>query len=531
MREVWCADSETDPFAPGRTDIAAFIWGATNGDEYFEFDNLPEFIEFFIDKKVIVYFHNGGKFDYHLGFWDYLEPFTDLSIIAGRVAKFKIGDCEFRDSVNILPIALADGGEKIKFDYSKMEKENRAEHAEEISEYLEQDCYALYKLVKAFIDEYGLNLTVAGTAIKEWKKVSGIKPVHSSADYYKYFSPYYYGGRVEAYKIGVIDEPLTVVDINSAYPHAMLSNHPLGLEYMRYKELPETDEEIGPTFIKLNCKGNGAFPFRSERGPLTFPRDNITREFTVTGWEYLAARDCGVLGPHQIVWVHIFESFVNFDEYVYQFYNMKNEAKRLGDTERYIFAKLLMNSLYGKFGSNPEKYAEYSTIPQDYVPGAMESGYKFEGDLDGKTAVISKPLEEDKQRFYNVATAASITGCVRAFLFRHINVCAGDIVYCDTDSIVYAGDHKHDFSIGKNIGQWEIEANCIGGAIAGKKLYAFDKGNGTYKMASKGVKLTPDEMYAVARGETVTYTRIAPTFSFKKEPVIISRNVKRASYV
>src|SRR4051812_21942910 len=105
MREIWVADAETDPFEHG-ADIQPFIWGAFNGTEYHEFETTAALVDFFRDKKVIVYAHNGGRFDWHF-LLPHLDPFTPVMIIAGRLAKFTIGECEFRDSYNILPSPLS----------------------------------------------------------------------------------------------------------------------------------------------------------------------------------------------------------------------------------------------------------------------------------------------------------------------------------------------------------------------------------------------------------------------------------------
>lgn len=105
MRPIWTADCETDPFKRGRIP-KPFLWGVYDGTACHLFERTEDFINFVQDKKVILYAHNGGKFDWHF-ILDYLEPFTPINIINGRIAKFKIGVCEFRDSYNILPIPLA----------------------------------------------------------------------------------------------------------------------------------------------------------------------------------------------------------------------------------------------------------------------------------------------------------------------------------------------------------------------------------------------------------------------------------------
>ena len=136
-------------------------------------------------------------------------------------------------------------------------------------------------------------------------------------------------------------------------------------------------------------------------------------------------------------------------------------------------------------------------------------------------ALASAPLPDERQRFYNVACAASITGYTRAYLWRAL--CASEgVLYCDTDSIAAVTPRV---DLGAALGAWEIEGRFSGGAIAGKKLYAFRYVKNTgpkregkrvvWKTASKGVKLTPSQIVKVANGGTVNYTPIVPTYSVK----------------
>jgi hypothetical protein len=63
-------------------------------------------------------------------------------------------------------------------------------------------------------------------------------------------------------------------------------------------------------------------------------------------------------------------------------------------------------------------------------------------------------------------------------------------------------------------------------AIGGKKMYAFrELGGDKWKTASKGVNLGPEEIVEIAKGGTVTYTPMVPTFSVHQSPRIVSRDV------
>ena len=521
-KTIWVADSETDPFKAGRIPTP-FIWGCYNGSEYHQFLTTDEFVDFFEDKDVIVYAHNGGKFDWHF-LLHRLEAFEPLMVISGRLSRFKIGACEFRDSYNILPFPLS-AYQKDVVDYAIFEPDERIkpDNWKTITAYLKSDCVYLYEMVSEFINRYGIHLTQAGAAMKTWQKITKEKAPKTNSMFYDMISPYYYGGRVECFKTGILDFDFKVIDINSAYPFAMKHLHPYGNNFDISDSLPRSEAHTARAFITLTCVSRGAFPFRGKDG-LSFPADDIKREYSITGWEFLTAVKTKTIEDWDIVRVLSFSDSIRFDDYIDHFYTMKSDCKKSGDKAGYIFAKLFLNSLYGKFGSNPEKYREYTIVKPQYVQAADQDGYSFDAEL-GPWALCSKALDEDKQHYYNVAVAASITGFVRAYMWDALNKCKG-IIYCDTDSIACTDTGVLELDP-NNLGAWDVEAECDGGGVAGKKLYAFHDKGGKWKTASKGVRLGHEDIMKVARGVDVTYNPDAPSFSLKRGIKFISRKVTK----
>lgn len=533
-RPIWTVDAETDPFKKGRVPYP-FIWGVYTGSEYYEFTDTESMIVFLQDQEVICYAHNGGKFDWHY-ITNYIDDYEPLTIIAGRLAKFTIGDCEFRDSYNIIPAPLS-AYKKDDVDYNIFEKEEREkpENMEIIRAYLKSDCIYLHEMITTFVENYGMALTQASAAMKVWAKMSGISKPTTNDAYYDDLKKFYYGGRVECFQTGIIDYDFDVIDIRSAYPFAMMSEHPWGAAYSIYDYLPEMDDtNLSRCFITLKAQSLGAFPIREKQG-LAFPNDGEIREFSITGWEYLAARDTDCLRDVEIIDVRKYFETINFKEYVDFFFELKEvadkamkEAEAKGDysgasywSAMRLFAKLFLNSLYGKFASNPENYEEFMTVPAQFIDACNSDGWSYCKLLCEETAVVNRPLEEEKRRYYDVAVAASITGYVRAYLWRNVYATNGTVIYCDTDSI--AASDISNINVGPELGAWEHEASCSSGAVAGKKLYAFRKKEGTYdkkkgpwKIASKGVRLEPEDIYAIAKGAAITYEPIAPTFSIKQ---------------
>ncbi len=532
-----------------------FIWGAYGGPsgcEYHEFATVQEVVDFFSDKPHLVYAHNGGKFDYH-----YMKGAVNthpdpkkaekISIIAGRLARFKIGACEFRDSMNILPVALK-AYKKDEFDYSLLEPDVRdlPENVPVIRAYLKSDCFNLYKLVEAHREENGVTLTQAGASMRKWSKMSGVKAPRQTAARYQLYKPYYYGGRVQCFEQGVSNVRFQVYDINSAYPEAMLYAHPFSPEATTLTRPPASGKwhnQLHKCMVTLSCTARGCFPFRlgedPTKGDLFFPHDERTmRRYHVTGYELLAALELDAISNISIETVHVFQHSIKFEEFILDNWDKRAAAKLLGNKALDIIYKLLMNSLYGKFASDYSKYREYVICELDDVLAYRASGYDIDPVIwsQGKR-LMERKIAEEKHRYYNIATAASITGYVRAKKFRALSIVDRPL-YGDTDSIACIG--PGGLVLGTGLGAWKCEGEFDRYAIAGKKTYAFHKfghphtleldSMGDYehwKVASKGVDLAPDQIEAAARGESILYSPDVPTYSIKREhPTFIDRTVK-----
>lgn len=537
MRPFAVLDSETDPFKQGRIPDP-FVWGFYDGlmFRHFTHDTAHSMIEWIADQKIIVYAHNGGKFDYHF-LLPYMEPYDHVKIINGRLAQFYIGKAEFRDSMNILPVALKNievskDGEIIKkqeFDYSLMEKSERykPENWENIIDYLRDDCITLWEAINKFQTEYGRHLTLAGAAMAQWKKISKKPLPKSTGEYFEIFKPYYYGGRVQCFQRGIIESDFSVFDINSAYPYAMLSSHPYGLDYI---EESEPGNVCPHGFYRIRAESTGAYPYREKTG-LNFPDDGEIREFHVTGWELIAAQETGTAGNPKILSGIVHTETQDFTEYIEYFYQRRLTAKATGDKAGDLFNKLFLTNLYGKFGANPENYAEFVILPPEEHDSLLDpdNDFTLSGEL-GPWLLGERGLTDDEMRYYNVATAASITGFVRAYLWRAICQTGRDtILYCDTDSIATCSD-CNSLDTGGRLGQWKHEGEFDRAGIAGKKMYIFRgkkqrDGSREYKTASKGVKLSNAQLWKVAAGAVVEYKPENPTFSVHHAPRFVSRKI------
>ncbi|MGH9780174.1 MAG: DNA polymerase [Candidatus Acidiferrales bacterium] len=518
-----------------------------DGETYEEFETPEQVIERLEDEEACVYAHNGGKFDYHY-LRKYINTDEKIMLIGGRLARFRIGECEFRDSMNLFTFALA-AYQKEKIDYNLMEAENRNDPNNRaiISRYLRSDCVNLYELVTAFFANYGRNLTQAGAAMRVWSHMSGMRPPKQTVTQYNDHKNFYFGGRVECFVSGHGLRQFKVVDLNSAYPDAMTNEHPISCNSALTTKLPN-DSKLERCFAVIKARSDGALPFISEDGAvrtLEFPRDDIVREYYVTGWELAAALETNSLKIIEIVEVRQFDQYINFREYVDRFYALKKSSKTAGDKAQELFAKIFLNALYGKFAANPLSYFEYLLSRDDNKDFYNEQGWDEDSQWGEDRYLMRRGLPDEKQRRYNVATAASITGYVRAHLWRSMAACRG-VLYCDTDSI--AAEDVSKLSLGPNLGQWKLEMECSEYAVAGKKTYAYRKTADwlaaeraassepesikEWKTASKGCKLSHSEIIDVAEGRAVTFRPDVPTYSIHRhEPIFIARNVRNTAVV
>lgn len=534
MRQIAVIDAETDPFRKGRVP-QPFLWGYYNGSMYHQFEKTADLAAFISDRDEIVYAHNGGKFDFHYLF-PYLEAYDDLTIINGRIAKCNVGLAELRDSWCIINEPLAKY-KKDEIDYAIMEADQRRKGANwtKICSYLKSDCVYLWEMVTEFVRRFGPELTQAGAAMKQWREISNDPHDKTDYEFYEAMSPFYYGGRVQCFRSGIIDTDFKVFDINSAYAFAMKHKHPYSANYERISGYAAHGD-----FYVVDCVSRGALPFRGLGGDndsnygLSFPSDSQVRRYYVSSWELDSAKATRSVDRLTYVETLRFTRHVSFDAFIDKFWALREAAKKSGDVLGVLFNKLIMNSLYGKFAANPDNYHQFMIVPpsdaQSFAAGDIDGitgGWQFGGEL-GPWLLAQKELDEWQKRYYNVATGASITGFVRSMLWRAIHSSKG-VLYCDTDSIAVEAKGAA-VVIGNALGQWKDEGAFDRAGIAGKKLYIFRgkpnaEGKRAYKTASKGARLTHAELWTVAKGGSVDYESEAPTYSVAKQPFFTNRRI------
>lgn len=588
-RKITACDCETDPFLHGRFP-EPFIWGFYDGTDFRTFDRTEEFVNYVKDQKIIIYAHNGGKFDFI-----YLIPFVvglspegvvKTQIINGRIVSMKLGQAELVDSYAAVPESL----KKIKkrsIEFWKLEKSVREQHRKEIIYYLEGDCIYLHELMLAYREAAGTKKTIASNALAYAKKL-GIQPGETNNRFDVNYRAFYFGGRTQCFRPGT-HHNINVFDIKSCYPFAMLHNHASGNQMHRRSDLEGLDyEEIQRSFIRVECFSDGAFPTRGDGSSgLNFPSAHsidVCKDgaFWITGWEYLAAKELNLIRDEKIIEVRYTDDIINFKDYILHWFKYKNDHPKKTNPIEYTIGKIMMNSLYGKMSQNPARYFDYKIMPIGSklpcrMPVPNENHIcrvcKFDEGEHGWTKYTEFYLADDinkergiefhrreslwkyhyrygieweaKPLYKNVATGASITGFARAYLLRAIHKIGREhIIYCDTDSMVVAeGADTSGLALSDKIGDWDLEIAAAPLAhFAGKKLYAIEKDASKpcrcshpdldcerHKVVTKGAKLTFKDMEDLVNGETIEYKSAAPSFSIARGPNFIVRNIHRTA--
>lgn len=122
-----------------------------------------------------------------------------------------------------------------------------------------------------------------------------------------------------------------------------------------------------------------------------------------------------------------------FGTFVQKFYELKKNAQNQIEKAT---AKLLLNSAFGKFGSNMYVYKKYyDANTNDYI------------------------LAEDKQRGYFMPMAIAITSTARSYLQKITGKIWKRVVYCDTDSMKIIATKEEITEIEKT---FEIDTHKLG---------------------------------------------------------------------
>ena len=469
-----------------------------DGSEVVYFSCWAAFIEFVsvhLEEKIYHKFiaHFGGSFDY-VSFVEYLTNQTaikyDIVMANSKIVVLYVyfGETrvEFIDSANtFLNTSLAKLCEIFKVENPKLEGVDRGniesekrKDPERYYKYLGLDVISLYQVCKSFEKYLEIDffpITIASLAMylyrRKFQKYILFKP-RKPVD--EFISKAYAGGRVEVFQPGA-HELVNSFDINSLYPSVMRNaKFPVGTPGVALKFHPD---KIGCYHVTFD-QADRTIP------PLLWEKNDLNGlEFKYSGEGHFFDAELRLAMEHGVeikiikgyVWIHSVYLFREFVDYYYKL----RQANR--DNAMSYVCKILLNSLYGKFGQKENKsvlrrldYFQLKELAQDENATVKE--------YDRAKSLYE--VAQDRHISHRVINiAAQVTSLARTVLNKEIIKHAATVVYCDTDSL-HLTDTLPKRLVSKKLGKWKAEDSGEG-IYTGRKQYSIGD-----KVRFKGIKLT-----------------------------------------
>jgi len=305
----------------------------------------------------------------------------------------------------------------------------------------------------------------------------------------------YHGGRTEALYIGSEHGQYYTLDVNSMYPAVM------AMEYFPSKlwtvisriTLEELAEYIKQFCIVARVKldtDEPVYPLVMDNR-LIFPVGQFEAVLTTPALEYAIAK--GHL--RGVSRASLYARNKIFAAYVMRLFDLRREYQTANNLTFAWLCKIMLNSLYGKFGQLGRVYDEIGEVD----PGEVKVWREW--DVETKSmhtlrsfgGVVQELTPQGESYNSHPAIAAHVTELARIQLWRLISQ-AGieNVYYMDTDSLTVnqAGlDNMPDGWIGEDLGQLKIEASFQDLTIHGAKDYIFGD-----KKRIKGIRAKAKEI-------------------------------------
>jgi hypothetical protein len=358
---------------------------------------------------------------------------------------------------------------------------------EETIKYCEQDCRTLWFIIDKFneliFNKYSLNVhrfptlpSLAFGIFRAHYLKSDTIPLINGQMYHDIRSGYT-GGHTDVYK--PYGENISRYDVNSLYPYVMAKfPSPIGTptyfegDITNFEENPFGFFEVEVTspakmerpLLQTRVKTKGGYRTMAPLGSwvdMIFSEE--MKEYQKYGYSFKVIRG------------YLFDKGFIFSDYVNDLYKIKESHKK--DEPMYLISKLLMNSLYGRFGMTPN-LVEHSILENSLLDKFLsKEDFEIIECLDlknGKTLISYQSTEVDQSLErtpnVNIAIAASITAYARVHMSQFLADPTLQIFYTDTDSIDIKGPlPKH--LIGPALGQLKLEDIFDEAVFVAPKVY------------------------------------------------------------
>jgi hypothetical protein len=327
----------------------------------------------------------------------------------------------------------------------------------------------------------------------------------------------YTGGAVDVYiphnrmsnffsKIKAKFIKLYYYDVNSLYPSVMANTPmPLGQPIYFKGDIRQVEPEAyGFFYCKITSPEYLEHPILQRRVKTVDGIRTIAGLGTWEGWINSAEMDNAIKYGYTFVILHgyQFETGDLFSGYVNRMYNLRLQYPK--GTPMNLIAKLLMNSLYGKFGMKLERKevsifnVSTESAMKEFVEMVSELGesildwVKIENQfLIVRDSYADIKYNEELDMFHgqdiNIAIASAITAGARV----HINIFKNNPLFnlymSDTDSAVIDAPLPVKY-VGSGLGQLKLEHVINRAVFRAPKVYGFVDTDGSEIIKVKGIK-------------------------------------------
>lgn len=470
------------------------------------------------NKRLYVVAHN-AEFDFRVSDGFGMLPLSGYKMVKGLYdsAMFTLFWRKGRSTIVIinsyqwLPVKLDALGKLLGI--PKMDMPEFDAPDSEWYPYCERDVEILAKSVDAYrsmVLEHNLgtfSLTIASQAFNAFRHRFDHADIfiHNREPALELERAGYYGGRVECYRLGEFkDGPYYKLDVNSMYPSVM-KEAPYPVKLMGVRDNPSIEyvwEHVLSKYVIARCKLNTQHPFYPKRfgGRLTFP---IGEYWTVLHQEELLTA-LNYEDITEVSRVSVYERGDLFSSYVSTLYALRRRYDDEGNAVFAYIVKLLLNSLYGKFGQR----GRTSTIVGEM--GNDECWVREA--IDGITSepiiyrCINGTIWKEERQGESYHSFPAIAGAVTTY-GRHqllsLILKAGwdDVFYVDTDSLIVNAtglERLKDSLSPTQLGGLKVEAEANEMTLLGLKRYTFG-GDVKNKGIKKGAKLIAPNLYEVEK--------------------------------
>ena len=482
------------------TQIAAV---ADNGKRFHNTGNAAEFIRWCHDVGGDVWAFNAqydignlcnrGKFKLH----DF-----DVTLVKGRFIKGQLQGIKFYDVHNLSGAgsSVKSLGKAVGLEKMEMNIRNKA--------YVFRDCEIPLRWLK-FVGEQCETLglekipaTLGGLCTKAFYALGCENWFEASEDTASALT----GARVELFSGGGRGR-LAYVDINSLYPWCMTQNFPTHLEKMTKLD----GYGIAKVDVCVPAMRVAPLPVKDDEGRLIFPVGRFGGVWTIHEIEAAIRAGTKILKIHWILGSPTGRPY--YRDYVQTMYQNRLNAQSPAES---LFWKLLMNNLYGRLAISGE-------ISRSLILTADNA--------DKGTPYGTKILCEHKMPlpdFTNYLHAAYVLSYARIRLGDYLRqVPADDLVYCDTDSVIFFCRGKLPFPVSKDLGMMKLEKMGTSCKPYLPKTYRFDD-----EFKAKGVpKKKAEDFILRGRAEYDLPFKMREGISFyddgNKRKLSVWRNVEK----